>query len=66
MNKSLYSCNKVVCPETSTTKQKDVKRVREEKHGMLIKLVQPLQNFDKVFRKHYTRPLHLANLFKMM
>ena len=60
------TAEKVVCPETSTTKQKDVKRAREEKHGMLINLVEPLQNFDKVFRKHYTRPLHLANLFKMM
>ena len=38
---------KVVCPKTSTTKQKDVKRAREEKDGMHINFVLTLQNFDK-------------------
>ena len=43
------TAEKVVCPKTSTTKQKDVKRAREEKDGMRINFVFPLQDFDKVF-----------------
>ena len=43
------TAEKVVCPKTSTTKQKDVKRAREEKDGRRINFVLPLQNFDKVF-----------------